>query len=414
MNTRILRYNVIVLTVMLLNTMACKSANEITSFDVDSLLNDCHHKVSDALASFADSIGNYDCSQAPRSIAPGDAMWSKRPVVAEEWCSGFWPGILWMDYMISGDENVAKAAEAYTNAIGKIVKSPVYDHDLGFLVMCSYGKGLLMNNNEEYKQIMLNAADSLSTLYNPNVGTICSWPRNKQMFGGHNTIMDNMINLELLFWAAKNGGGNNLYEIAINHADQTMKNGFRDDGTSCHVAVYNENSGKLIRTCTHQGYSDDSMWARGQAWAIYGYTMVYRETHDKKYLDFVQKVADAYLTHLPYDCVPYWDFNDPSIPKCSRDASAAAIVASALFELEGYVAPEIGDRYDHEAREMMRSLSSDAYWSSNTQAFLNHSTGNFPAGSEIDYSIVYADYYYLEALLRMRDIERKSNWIAKK
>ena len=399
---------------MVFSLEGCNSSKPSACDNIEEELAECHGKVTEALASLADSAGRYDNTLAPRNIAPGQHKWSKRPVIAEEWCSGFWPGILWMDYMVTGDENVGKAAEAYTAAIGNIVNKPVYDHDLGFLVLCSYGKGLEATGNQNYEMMMLNAADSLATLFNPKAGTICSWPRNVEMLGGHNTIMDNVINLELLFWAARHGGGRKLYDIAVSHADKTMQYNFREDGTNCHVAVYDPVTGGFLKTCTHQGYSDDSMWARGQAWAIYGYTMVYRETRDKKYLDFAQKITDAYLKRLPSDNVPYWDFNDPTIPTCSRDASAAAIVASALFELEGYVGVDTGERYDREARKMVESLSSDAYWSKNTQAFLDHSTGHHPEGSEIDYSIVYADYYYLEALLRMKKLDETNNLVTKR
>lgn len=279
---------------------------------------------------------------------------------------------------------------------------PAYDHDWVF-GFCSYGNGYRLTGNPEYKQVIINTADSLSALFNPRVGTMLSWPRNVKMFGGHNTIMDNMINLEMLFWAAKNGGNPYLFDIAVAHADKTMKYHFRPDYTSYHVAVYDTLTGEFIKGVTHQGYSDDSMWARGQAWAIYGYTVVYRETKDVRYLDFVQKVTDVYLKNLPEDYVPYWDFNDPSIPDAPRDASAACVVASALLELSGYLPAEKALEYKQAAVKMLASLSSDKYQCGKSKpAFLLHSTGHLPAGSEIDASIIYADYYYMEALLRLK------------
>lgn len=233
-----------------------------------------------------------------------------------------------------------------------------------------------------------------------------SWPRNVAMFGGHNTIMDNMINLEMLFWAAKNGGDKKLYDMAVSHADTTMKYHFRPDYTSYHVAVYDTLTGEFVKGVTHQGYDDNSMWARGQAWAIYGYTVVYRETKEPRFLDFVQKVADVYLEHLPDDYVPYWDFNDPAIPYAPRDASAACVVASALLELSGYVSPEKGQEYKKAAVCMLESLSSDKYRSGKSKpAFLLHSTGNYPSHSEIDAAIIYADYYYIEALMRLKQMK---------
>ena len=205
----------------------------------------------------------------------------------------------------------------------------------------------------------------------------------------------------MLFWAAKNGGGKHLYDMAVSHADKTMNHHFRSDYTSYHVAVYDTLTGERINALTHQGYADESLWARGQAWAIYGFTVVYRETGDQKYLDFAQQVTDAYLAHLPEDGIPYWDFDDPRIPNAPRDASAACVVASALAELNTYVPEEKGNQYKEQALKMLHSLSTDAYRSGEQKpSFLLHSTGNLPAGSEIDASIIYADYYYIEALLR--------------
>jgi unsaturated chondroitin disaccharide hydrolase len=222
--------------------------------------------------------------------------------------------------------------------------------------------------------------------------------------------MDNMINLELLFWASKNGGGKELYDIAVRHAETTMQNHFRPDYTSYHVVVYDTATGKKIKGITHQGYSDSSMWARGQTWAIYGFTMVYRETRDGKFLDFAEKVADAYLKQLPGDLVPYWDFNVPDIPNAPKDASAAAIVASALIELSTLANDQTkAKEYADKAEQMLTTLSSGKYQSRSTNnAFLLHSTGHKPAGGEIDASIIYADYYYLEALMRSRNLLKSS------
>ena len=298
----------------------------------------------------------------------------------------------------------SNSGERFTDALESISHiTPAYDHDLGFLMFCSYGNGYRLTHNEAYRKVILRSADALAELFNPKAGTILSWPRNVEMLGGHNTIMDNMINLEMLFWASKNGGDKNLYDIAVSHADTTMKYHFRPDYTSYHVAVYDTLTGHFIKGMTHQGYSDSSMWARGQAWAIYGYTVVYRETQDPKYLDFVQRVTDVYLKRLPDDYIPYWDFDDPAIPYAPRDASAACVVASALLELSGYVSPEKGSTYREAALRMLESLSSDKYQCGKQKpAFLLHSTGHYPNGSEIDASIIYADYYYIEALLRLK------------
>lgn len=278
---------------------------------------------------------------------------------------------------------------------------------MGFITMCSLGNGYRLTGNAEYKEGLLRAADSLSILFNPEVGTFLSWPGMvKKENWPHNTIIDNMMNLELLFWAARNGGERRLYDMACEHADTTMKYQFRKDYSCYHVAVYDTITGHFIKGVTHQGLSDNSMWARGQAWAIYGYTVVYRETKDPKYLDFVQKVADVYLERLPEDKVPYWDFSAPGIPDVPRDASAAAVVASALLELSAYLPNGKGKHYKDAAIEMLTSLSSDNYQSGKSNpAFLLHSTGHWPAHSEIDASIIYADYYYIEALLRLKRLQ---------
>ena len=342
----------------------------------------------------------YDLS--PRNIAPGDSTWKVCPVSQELWTEGFWPGVLWYAYEASGDMALLDAARNYTEPLEFLSEIPAYDHDLGFIMFCSYGNGYRLTGDERYRQIILNTAERISELYNPKVGTILSWPREIPTFGGHNTIMDNMINLETLFWAAENGGDRKYYDIAVSHADTTMKYHFRPDGTSYHVAVYDAESGDFLRGCTHQGYSDSSMWARGQAWAIYGYTMCYRFTKDSRYLDFARKVTDVYLAGLPEDMVPYWDFNDPMIPDVSRDASAAAVVASALIELSTYLDGEDSRSYLDSAKAMLKSLDQNYRGGPSCPAFLLHSTGHRPAGSEIDYAIIYADYYYIEALLRLR------------
>lgn len=362
----------------------------------------CHDKVTKSLETLGATTGNADYTMMPRNIEGESNVWHCRPAVPEEWCSGFWPGILWMDYAASKDEEIRKHAELYTASMQSILNKPVYDHDLGFLFFCSCGKGYEVTENPVYKNMILQAADSLATLYNPIVGTILAWPRHIKDFGGHNTIMDTMMNLEMLFWAARNGGNPYFYDIAVKHAETTMNNHFRPDGTCFHVAVYDLDTGKFKRGCTHQGYSDSSVWVRGQSWAIYGYTVVYRETKDKRFLDFAEKVTDAYLARLPEDYIPYWDFDDPRGEAAPRDASAACVVASALLELSNYVSPEIAEKYRDASIKMLASLSSNKYKTNDSKpAFLLHSTGHHPAGTEIDASIIYADYYYIEAMSRL-------------
>ena len=341
-----------------------------------------------------------DYGESPRNIAPGDCRWNLTPVCQENWTMGFWPGILWYAYEASGDAALETAARGYTEALDFIARQPAYDHDIGFIMFPSFGNGFRLTGDPAYKEAVLATAERLAALFNPAVGTILSWPREVPNFGGHNTIMDNMLNLETLFWAAENGGDPAWKDIAIMHADTTMRYNFRPDGTSYHVAVYDAETGAHQYSCTHQGYADDSMWARGQAWGIYGYTMVYRFTREPRFLDFAQKIADVYLARLPEDKVPYWDFCDPEIPNASKDASAAAVVASALLELSTYT----DGKYRADAEAMLRSLYENYRAPEGCDSFLLHSTGHHPAGKEIDYSIVYADYYFIEALLRLKNL----------
>lgn len=387
------------------------------TLDADKQLAYCHQQVVKALK----SLQPYDYNMMPRNILKGQTRWNCRKAKAQEWCSGFWAGILWMDYGCmqgagskekeAGRKEIRKAAEGYTQAMTFLEKEPVFDHDLGFLVINSFLKGYEQTGNDEYKRIAQVAADSLATIFNAKVGTIASWPRHIKTYGGHNTIMDNMMNLELLFWAAENGGSPLLKDIAISHATTTMRNHFRPDGSCYHVAVYDTLTGDFIRGVTHQGYADHSMWARGQSWAIYGYTMVYRYTHDPIFLSFAQKVTDIYLKRLREtsdDMVPLWDMDDPRGIEAPKDASAACIVASALLELSQYLDGWRGKTYRDAAEKMLTDLSTEKYQSRDRNvAFLMHSTGHHPANSEIDASIIYADYYYIEALSRLKALNER-------
>ena len=451
-NTGFMKQGIILLlTLAMLVFSSCSQRTQISeslSFDADSALTYCHQQVQKALK----TLQPYDFTMEPRNILEGEHTWNCRKATAQEWCSGFWSGILWMDYAVQVKnekvksekftsalplDSLRKIAEGYTEAIVPIVNSPVYDHDLGFITINSFLKGYEAIGNERYRQLALQAADSLASLFNPTVGTILSWPRHVKDYGGHNTIMDNMMNLELLFWAAGEVKSEKLYDIAVKHAETTMKNHFREDGSCYHVAVYDTIDGHFIKGVTHQGYSDESMWSRGQSWAIYGYTMVYRFTKDPRFLAFAQKVTDIYLKRLHEtsdDWVPLWDMDAPvcdgiknekgkeknemvngKSSNCKyKDASAACVVASALLELCQYVSDGetkmvnrkcVNRKYYEAAIAMLRDLSTDRYQSRDKNvAFLMHSTGHHPAGSEIDASLIYADYYYLEALLRLKII----------
>lgn len=389
-----------VLTIALTIVLISSQKKEQKPFNIERNLDYCVAQANKTLAVLPDYLA------IPRNVASGSKDWNM--VGYKDWTSGFWPGILWYLYEYTGDTMWKEKADHYTRFLTPLSVSPALDHDLGFQVYSSFGNGFRLTKNQEYKNVILKASDTLSTLFNPKVGTILSWPEMvKKMNWPHNTIIDNMINLEMLFEASKNGGNKSLYDMAVKHAETTMKNQFRKDYSVYHVVVYDTVTGEKIKAVTHQGFGNETMWARGQAWAIYGYTMVYRETKDPKFLDFAQKVTKVYLDRLPKDLIPYWDFDAPNLLSQPRDASAAAIVASALIELSTYTKNKtLAKTYLDKAEGMLVELSSKRYQSGKVNsAFLLHSTGHYPNKTEIDYSIIYADYYYIEALLRLKKLK---------
>lgn len=330
-----------------------------------------------------------------------DKLGKLRTCDVYDWTSGFFPGSLWLAYELTGDERLLADAVDYTN---KMLPATFYTgtHDLGFMVGCSYGNALRISPNDSLKTVIIRTADNLASRFNPEIGAIRSWD-----FGPWNfpVIIDNMMNLELLFQASKLAGDNKYKDIAIRHADKTMACHFRPDMTSYHVVSYNPD-GSIETRQTFQGRSDESAWARGQAWGVYGYTVCYRETGDKKYLEFAQKIADMIISRVKTeDHIPLWDYDAPNLPTTPRDASAAAVTSSALFELCGYL-PDSQKYFDY-AESILRSLSSPEYLAepgTNCGFILKHSTGSLAHGSEIDVPLNYADYYYLESLKRYIEI----------
>ena len=341
----------------------------------------------------------YDSDLFPRS-------WDERTGVYNEftyrdWTCGFYPGCLWLCYDLTGDEGCRDLAEHFTAKV-KDVPFMTHTHDLGFMVMCSYGQQYALEGDGVSREAVIQAARSLASRFNPEIGLIRSWD-----FGNWNypVIIDNMMNLELLFKASELTGDPLYRDIAVRHADKTMENHFREDNSSWHVVSYHDNGSVEMKT-THQGYSDDSRWARGQAWGLYGYTMCYRFTSDPDYLEQAKKIASLImnLPTMPDDFIPYWDYDAPGIPDEPRDASAAAITASALLELQGMVGEPLAGEYARYAERILGSLCSPAYLArpgTNGSFILKHSTGAAPSGKEIDHAINYADYYFLEALKRL-------------
>lgn len=331
-----------------------------------------------------------------------------------DWRSGFFPGSVWYLYELTGDSTLLPLATKYTEAIEE-AKDLTWHHDIGFIINCSFGNGLRLAGKPEYKDVMVQAAKSLSTRFREAPGIIQSWDveRGWQSERGWEcpVIIDNMMNLELLFEATRLSGDSSFYKVAVAHADRTMKEHFRLDGSCYHVIDYSIKDGKVRHRQTAQGYADESVWSRGQAWAVYGYVVCYRETKDRKYLDQALKTFNFMKNHkaIPADLIPYWDMDAPNIPDAPRDASTASCMASALYEISTMDVPDAGS-YKVYADSIMVSLSSPAYRAelgTNGNFILMHSVGSIPHNSEIDVPLNYADYYFIEALKRKSDIEGK-------
>jgi len=325
------------------------------------------------------------------------------------WTSGFFPGCLWYLYEYSKDGKIKEYAEMMTARIEK-EKNNTGTHDLGFMLYCSFGNGLRVTGNKNYIEVLLTGAKSLSTRFRPKIGCIQSW--NSRKGWQCPVIIDNMMNLEFLMWAFKSSGDSSYYKICVSHSDTTMKNHFRPDYSSYHVVSYDTITGRVEKKQTSQGAADESAWARGQSWGLYGYTVMFRETKLVKYLNQAIHIADFMIDNpnMPQDKIPYWDFNAPGIPNAKRDVSAAAVMASALIELSGYVQPELGKKYLEIAETQLRSLASPVYLAKagkNGNFILMHSVGSIPGKSEVDVPLTYADYYFIEALLRYKSLSKK-------
>ncbi len=342
-----------------------------------------------------------DSLNIPRSIKPDGTL---NTVKSRDWTSGFYAGTLWQLYRFSKNEELKNAAIAWTKFQTK-EQFDDHTHDLGFKIYCSFGEGFKLTKEAEYKKVIISAANQLSQRFNEKVGAIKSWDFNAPEWQ-FPVIIDNMMNLELLFEAAILANDDRLYKLADQHAQTTLNSHFRPDNSSVHVVDFDPVTGVIRSKVTHQGYSDDSAWARGQAWGLYGYTLAYRYTKNPAYLAQAQKIAHFFFTHpnLPADKIPYWDFNAPNIPNEERDVSASAIAASALLELSQYDKNNSA-KYIGWADEVLTALSAKNYTATTPPFFLNQSVGSKPGNSEINTPINYADYYYVEALWRRNKLQ---------
>lgn len=345
------------------------------------------------------AMGN-NTTAFPRRATQTGGTWGT--VAASDWTSGFYPGCLWLCYEKSGDTLFRYNAQRWTSSLAGQA-SNTSTHDVGFMIFSSYGNGYRLLGTSSYLPVIQTAAASLATRYRALAGITDSWNWSPYDTGWE-AIIDNMMNLELLFWASSQSGGNaNHYTYALSHANKTKVNHFRADSSTFHVVKYSRTTGAVISRETRQGYANSSCWARGQGWAIHGFTIAHRFTSDTGLLNAARKAADYFIYHLPADRIPYWDYQAPGIPSDTvpRDASAAAIVASGLLELSTFVGPADSVRYRDSAISILRGLWTTKYRGLATQAsILNHCTGDWPRNTEVDVGLIYADYYFLLALLR--------------
>ena len=334
----------------------------------------------------------------PRSIKADGTLWTTG---IRWWCSGFFPGSLWYMYEYTGDAKFRDMALKYQAGLEPL-RFRTDDHDVGFQLMCSFGNCLRLTGDSLSVAVITDGAKSLATRFDPEVGCTRSWNHGTWSFP---VIIDNMMNMELILKAVELGVDASLKDLALSHARTTIKNHFREDYSCFHLVDYDPETGEVVRRQTHQGYADDSAWARGQAWALYGFPMMYRFTKEQDMLDHAVAIAEYILPRLPEDGIPFWDYDSPDIPNDVMDASSAAIMASGLIELSTYVDAEKSSRYLAVAEKMLRSLASERYLAEEGEQYgflLRHSTGNRKRGTEVDAPLTYADYYFLEALLRYR------------
>jgi len=379
-------------TLISILALGCSKAKQEEIIEEELLLN-AAKRLEKALITLNDTSLN------PRSFESGKI----RFVPSRDWTSGFFPGILWYMYETTGNANWLQPAHHYSMNI-KEEQFNGGTHDMGFKIYCSFGNGYRIVNNSVYREILIQSARTLITRFSPITGSIRSWDHNSDKWD-YPVIIDNMMNLELLFWATRATGDSVYYNIANTHAETTLKNHFREDNSSYHVISFDTLTGEVVKRNTHQGFDHHTAWARGQAWGLYGFTMTYRETGDKKFLEQAMAIADFIIQHpnLPEDKIPFWDFDTPGGKKTLRDVSAAAIIASALYELSTY-SKEKSVVYQEVADQILISLSTSYLLETEEPVpfILDHSVGNFPKQDEIDVPIIYADYYYIEALMRRK------------
>lgn len=388
------------LGVFLMTPAFCHAENN----DISNVINNDINFSTRQYSLMLQQIGREGKVRIPKTI---DKLGRMVYIPIDDWCSGFFPGSLCYLYQLTNDKSWFVQSKRFTEALDSI-QYLTWHHDVGFMIGSSYLNIYRLNPNKAYKKAIIQTAKSLCTRFRKKAGVIQSWnvDRGWQSKRGWTcpVIIDNMMNLELLFEATRLSGDSTYWKVAVSHANKTLENQFRKDGSCYHVVDYDPNNGAVLHRQTAQGYADNSAWARGQAWAVYGYTVCYRYTHDRKYLDQAVKTLNFVMQNpnLPEDLIPYWDFDAPNIPNEPRDASSAACIASALYEMNNYL-PDNG--YTSLADRIICSLSSPEYRAplgKNGCFLLMHSVGSIPHNNEIDVPLNYADYYFLEALTRRK------------
>lgn len=388
------------LGVFLMTPAFCHAENN----DISNVINNDINFSTRQYSLMLQQIGREGKVRIPKTI---DKLGRMIYIPIDDWCSGFFPGSLCYLYQLTNDKSWLLQSKRFTEALDSI-QYLTWHHDVGFMIGSSYLNIYRLNPNKAYKKAIIQTAKSLCTRFRKKAGVIQSWnvDRGWQSKRGWTcpVIIDNMMNLELLFEATRLSGDSTYWKVAVSHANKTLENQFRKDGSCYHVVDYDPNNGAVLHRQTAQGYADNSAWARGQAWAVYGYTVCYRYTHDRKYLDQAVKTLNFVMQNpnLPEDLIPYWDFDAPNIPNEPRDVSSAACIASALYEMNNYL-PDNG--YTSLADRIIRSLSSPEYRAplgKNGCFLLMHSVGSIPHNNEIDVPLNYADYYFLEALTRRK------------
>jgi rhamnogalacturonyl hydrolase YesR len=357
---------------------------------------------------FAASQYKLLAKETPADVMPRNYVAKENKLVTSNtswWTSGFFPGSLWYIYEYTRDTAIKTEAEKRLSILEK-EKYHTKDHDLGFMIYCSFGNAYRLTKNAAYKETVLTAAETLIKRYRPSIRAIQSWDSSANFRCP--VIIDNMMNLELLCWASDETRKPEYKVIAIDHTATTLKNHYRSDHSSYHVVDYDLSTGKVSKKKTAQGFADESSWARGQSWGLYGIITMYRFTKEPTYLQHAKNIATFLLKHpnLPKDKIPYWDYNSTDIPNTYRDVSASSILASALLELGQYTTGKEKNEYVKTAKKILQNLSSAKYRNKpgeNGGFILKHSVGSIPHRSEIDVPLTYADYYFLEALLRYKD-----------